>query len=96
MFRSFLLIGLGGSGGKTLRFAKEEIRVRLREAGWQGGIPDAWQFLHIDTPTNPDGNELNNRVPQIGIDEYLGLVGSSVTFDAVAATLTTCKEWQRR
>lgn len=87
MYRSFVLVGLGGSGGKTIRFVKRELSKRLEEMGWDGGIPAAWQFLHIDTPTIPDGNELNDVVDQIGLDEYLGLVGDGVGFRGVTAEL---------
>ena len=87
MYRSFVLVGLGGSGGKTIRFVKKELSKRLEEMGWAGEIPAAWQFLHIDTPTIPDGNELNNLVDQVGLDEYLGLVGDGVKFSGVAAAL---------
>ena len=92
MYRSFVLVGLGGSGGKTIRFVKRELSKRLEEMGWDGGIPAAWQFLHIDTPTIPDGNELNDVVDQVGLDEYLGLVGDSVTFKGVTAELDSDPE----
>ena len=87
MYRSFVLVGLGGSGGKTIRFVKKALSKRLEEMGWAGEIPAAWQFLHIDTPTIPDGNELNDVVDQVGLDEYLGLVGDGVKFSGVQAAL---------
>ena len=88
MFRPFLLVGLGGSGGKTLRFVKRDVAKRLRDAGWRNGeIPEAWQFLHIDTPTIQDGMELNSIVDPLDNDEYLGLVGSGVRFGDVANQL---------
>ncbi|MYE66812.1 MAG: hypothetical protein F4236_01070, partial [Acidimicrobiia bacterium] len=48
MYNKFLFIGLGGSGGKTLRFLKDQIRRWMREHGIEGDIPAGWQFLHID------------------------------------------------
>ena len=87
MYRSFILVGLGGSGGKTVRFVKRELNKRLIEMGWDEGIPAAWQFLHIDTPTIPDGNELNDLVDQVALDEYLGLVGDGLSFNGVTAEL---------
>ena len=92
MYRSFVLVGLGGSGGKTIRFVKRELSARLQEMGWAGGIPEAWQFLHIDTPTIPDGNELNDDVAQVEPDEYLGLVGDGTTFLGVTAQLDSDPE----
>jgi hypothetical protein len=50
-----LIIGVGGSGGKTLRSMKQAIERRLETARYQGGIPSCWQFLQIDTTY--DGQE---------------------------------------
>ena len=86
MFRPFLLVGLGGSGGKTLRFVKRDVAKRLRDAGWRDGeIPEAWQFLHIDTPTIQDGMELNSIVDPLDNDEYLGLL-EAVSVSATSLT----------
>ena len=87
MYRPFLLVGLGGSGGKTLRFVKRDLHKRLRAVGWNDGIPEGWQFLHIDTPTIADGQELNDIVAPLDNDEYAGLVGDGVTFRDVANQL---------
>ena len=54
MLGKFLLIGVGGSGGKTLRYTWRELDRRLRAAGWEKGMPDAWQLLHVDVPERPD------------------------------------------
>ena len=37
---SSLIIGLGGSGGKTLRYLKQALEERFREIGWEEGMPD--------------------------------------------------------
>lgn len=87
MYNKFLFIGLGGSGGKTLRFLKDQIRRWMREHGIEGDIPAGWQFLHIDTPPEPDGDDINDRVPPLAGDEYLGLVTPGITFAAVQANL---------
>ena len=49
MIRPLLIIGVGGSGGKTIRAMKQELIRILESSGYSGEIPDAWQFLHIDT-----------------------------------------------
>ena len=49
-----LFIGVGGSGGATLQYLYNDLESRLRELKWEGGVPDAWQFLHIDATSNPD------------------------------------------
>jgi hypothetical protein len=88
MFRPFVFIGLGGSGGKTLRFLKRDLSTELRRRGWtSGAIPDAWQFLHIDTPTVQDGMELNALVPPLEAGQYVGLIGKGVSFNDVAQQL---------
>ncbi len=73
MMKKFLLIGIGGSGGQTLRFAHHELSLRLRAKGWTSGIPAGWQFLHIDVPENADG--YGPGVPPVlnAPPEYLGL-----------------------
>ena len=55
MFRPMLIIGVGGSGGKTLRSMKQAIERRLESVRYEGGIPACWQFLQIDTTY--DGQE---------------------------------------
>lgn len=71
MLTRFLLIGVGGSGGKTMRYCWRELDRKLEAAGWTEGLPKAWQFLHIDVPEIPDGIE--GDVPaDVGM-EYLGL-----------------------
>ena len=51
MLQPFLLVGVGGSGGKTLRAVKHALELRLQQEDWEEGWPKAWQLLHIDTPT---------------------------------------------
>ena len=87
MYNRFLFIGLGGSGGKTLRFLKDQIQRWMKAHGIDGDIPSGWQFLHIDAPPQPDGDEINDRVPHLAGDEYVGLVPVGITFDAVQAQL---------
>ena len=57
MLHPFLFIGVGGSGGKTLRTLKADLEQRLLEVGYVGEWPSCWQFLHIDVPTVADGND---------------------------------------
>ena len=83
MLRPMLLIGVGGSGGKTLQLLHRELRWRLRDSGWDEGVPRGWQFVHIDVPSAPDtgiGNEaeLVNSVTVMG--QYIGLSPSAVNY----------------
>ena len=83
MYSKFLFVGLGGSGGKTLRFLKREIVQWLESHGIDADVPKGWQFLHIDTPTVPDGDEINQLAGHLKPDEYLGLVKDGMTFQAL-------------
>ena len=86
MYRRMLFIGLGGSGGKTLRFMKAGLNEWLESHGWDEGIPSGFQFAHIDTPTEPDGKDTGDS-SLITTEEYLGLVGRGMTFESIANDL---------
>lgn len=88
MYRRVVFVGLGGSGGKTLRFLKRDLRHWLTEHNWpeSRGIPEGFQFLHIDTPTIADGRSMAGA-EMLPENEYLGLVGPGVTFQGVTNQL---------
>jgi hypothetical protein len=48
MLRPVIMIGCGGAGTKTVRYVREAVQRRLRQVGWDGGVPDVWQFIGID------------------------------------------------
>jgi hypothetical protein len=85
MYRRMLFVGLGGSGGKTLRVLKRDLKEWLNDLGWEGSFPIGWQFLHIDTPSIPDG--IRKGGGSLDDSEYLGLIGEGVGFDAVAGKI---------
>ena len=86
MLRPFLLVGVGGSGGKTLRGIRKALELKLEQAGWQGGWPEAWQFLHVDTPLSADG--LDFPAPLLPKEQYLSLVPVGVDYEAVYNGIT--------
>jgi hypothetical protein len=71
MLSKFLLVGVGGSGGKTLRALRNDLELKLSQAGWEGDLPAAWQFLHIDSPVIQDGP--NFPAPMLPPTDYQGL-----------------------
>lgn len=81
MLRPFLIIGVGGSGGKTVRAIRQALRFRLEQEGWNKGIPQGWQFLHIDSPTAQDGIEF--PAPLMPQEDYLALVPNGVTYATI-------------
>ena len=81
MLRPFLLIGVGGSGGKTLRGLKYQLELVLRQKGWSGRLPQAWQFMHVDTPIAQDGQDY--PAPFLPADQYRGLVSGGMNYGTV-------------
>lgn len=82
-----LVIGLGGSGGKTLAFLMDELKFRLGEH-FADGLPDCWEFVHIDVPRQPDtqGKKLAEPVDKQG-GTYIGL-GPTSYLDVDAAVVS--------
>jgi hypothetical protein len=76
MLRPIIMIGCGGSGQKTVRYVRNAVRRRLMHAGWDKGIPQAWQFLGIDTGnTQEDGS-----IPFLPNNDYVCLLPQISTF----------------
>jgi len=86
--RKFLFIGLGGSGGKTLRYLRSDLERWLAQIGWTGDFPSGWQFLQIDTPSEQDGKEIT-EVGMLPTESYVGLVGRDISFENVSTQLTS-------
>ncbi|WP_166869314.1 tubulin-like doman-containing protein [Salinibacterium sp. ZJ70] len=85
MLRPFLIVGVGGSGGKTLRGLRHALELRLEQAGWDRGIPAAWQLLHFDTPIRQDGAEY--VMPFLPATDYKGLVAANSSYENVHAAI---------
>jgi len=79
MLRPVLLIGVGGSGGKTLRAMRQSLLRKLRQAGWQKDrLPDGWQMLWIDSVSQQD--EDGFAAPLLPNVQYQGLVSPGLAY----------------
>jgi len=86
MLTQMMVIGVGGSGGKTLRVLRQALLRRLREAGWtKSDLPDAWQLLWIDTKSvqTADGSPL----PLLPADDYFGATAAMADYDGIRNAL---------
>ena len=81
MLRPFLLVGVGGSGGKTLRAVRQALILKLQQERWDQGWPEAWQFIHVDSPTAQDGLEF--PAPLLERENYQSLVPSGVNYASI-------------
>ena len=85
MLRPLLLIGLGGSGGKTIRAIKEVLHQNLEAAGYSGGIPEAWQFLQIDTTYSQEDSGF--PAPMLAAQEFCSVVTMGIHRDEILSAI---------
>ena len=87
-----MIVGLGGSGGKTLGFLMDELRFRLGDAWTEHSgrktLPECWQFVHIDVPSVADtqGSNLATGVQNQG-GRYIGLTDSTSSYNKLDSVL---------
>jgi hypothetical protein len=88
MIHPYLFVGVGGSGGKTLRALKKELEQSLTERNWdfeKFGFPITWQFLSIDTPA-VQGRE-GFPAETLSTGEYLGLATNGQSLDTMLTSI---------
>ena len=56
--RRALIVGCGGSGGKTLAYMMDQLASDLAEAGIYQ-MPPGWQFVHVDVPLSAESGPPN-------------------------------------
>ena len=83
MLRPFLFVGIGGSGGKTLRALKQTLDRRLKQKDWDRGLPGAWQFVQVDTAN--DG--VSFPAPMLPLKDFIGMVGPGQDYDHMVRSL---------
>jgi hypothetical protein len=79
----YLFIGVGGSGGKVLRYLWREIDRRMPPEWTERRLPNCFGFLHIDLPHEYDGHgELDIPVvADLQGRHYMGLGRRNVTYE---------------
>ena len=85
---SFLFVGVGGSGGKTLRALKRNLVDILEHHDYDvkaNGFPSVWQFVNIDTPYQQKAEGFPAAL--LNPDEYLGLAQKGVEYDSLLVYL---------
>lgn len=99
MIKPYLFIGVGGSGGQTLRYLHREMERRVRSnRAWAGELPSAWRFLHIDVPATADGYGQSADIPEgtlAGADVYLPLTRTGATYESLEGALRAGRNWSR-
>ncbi len=84
--RKVLVVGLGGSGAKTLSLMMDELLAELKSNyQWEGDrLPDCWKFVSIDVPQVAAslGGKLSQPIDQKG-GKYHGLAqDASIKYSA--------------
>ena len=82
MLRKVILVGVGGSGGKTLRVMRASLLRQLRQKGWtRNELPECWQLLWVDTVATQQADGFD--APQLAPHEYLGLASANSSYSAI-------------
>lgn len=79
--RKYIVVGVGGSGGATVRFIMDQLRADLRARGVDQ-LPHAWQFLQIDVNPRPDSSPELGSIRDLG-GTYVSVSSASNTFSVV-------------
>ena len=85
MLRPVIFIGCGGSGTKAVRYVRDAVHRRLDDRGWKGGMPDAWQFIGLDTLTV---QEDPREIPEVPASDFLSLSGEFGRYQGLYESLT--------
>ena len=86
MLRPVLLVGVGGSGGKTLRAMRQTLMRKLRQSGWsKDTLPEAWQMLWVDSVSEQSKDGF--AAPLLPNTQYVGLVPIGLSYGDLRNTL---------
>lgn len=83
--KKYLIVGVGGSGGATLRYLMDQLREDLRAHGIKD-LPEAWQFLQIDVNPTPERTPGLGSITELG-GRYVSVSSAGNTFGDVRRTV---------
>ena len=88
MLRKVIVVGVGGSGGKTLRVMRASLLRQLRQKGWtKNELPECWQLLWVDTVSTQQADGF--KAPPLAPKEYFGLASASTTYKTMRNQVAT-------
>lgn len=87
MIGPMIFVGVGGSGGNTVRAIRDVLYRDLKNRGWTGEFPECWQTLWIDTIADQDKGGF--PAPMLPENSYLGLVPGSVGYTSIKTSIVT-------
>jgi hypothetical protein len=76
LLRPVVIIGCGGAGQKAVRYARDSVARKLKRAGWDAGIPKAWQFLGVDTHATQEDPD----IPLLPNNDYVSISSNFNTY----------------
>ena len=95
MLRPVLLVGVGGSGGKTLRAMRQSLLRKLRQVGWDSDqLPDGWQMMWVDSVSQQDEDKF--PAPLLPNTQYVGLVTPGLAYADLRTALENSVKMQER
>ena len=82
MLGKMLFVGVGGSGGNTVRAIRELLLARLHSVGWEGNdLPKCWKTLWIDTISQQSRGGFPAK--KLNDEDYYGLVRGQIAYETV-------------
>ena len=88
MLRKVIVVGVGGSGGKTLRVMRASLLRQLRQKGWtKNELPECWQLLWVDSVSTQKADGFD--APPLAPLEYFGLGSATTTYKTMINQLAS-------
>lgn len=83
--RKFLVVGVGGSGGATVRYLIDQLQADLGARGVTK-LPAAWQFVQVDVNPVAEQTQGLGSIQDLG-GTYVGVSAAGNTFRSVRAAV---------